>query len=43
MNITVPVEIWTAINNQKYQRKTTYAEVIENAIRQTYLHEKEDE
>lgn len=41
MNITVPVEIWQVINDQKYLRQSTYAEVVENAIRQTYMHEKE--
>ncbi len=37
MNITVPIEIWQTINDQKHIRRSTYAEVIENAIRHTYM------
>ena len=37
MNITVPTEIWQVINDQKYARKSTYAEVVEHAIRATYI------
>ncbi len=36
MNITVPIEIWQTINDQKHIRRSTYAEVIAHAIEQTY-------
>lgn len=42
MNITVPIEIWHTINDQKHARRTTYAEVVENAIRHTYMHLNDD-
>ena len=36
MNITVPLEIWQIINDQRYIRHETYAQVIAHAIEQTY-------
>lgn len=44
MNITVPLDVFNIIREQKYQRQTTYGEVITNAIIHTYTdHDPEEE